>query len=156
MVVYVFGVIPHVRVAVFRFGVVLGNGGALKKMLTPFRLGLGGILGTGKQHFSFIHVKDLLNAYKFIIDNEKLDGVFNLVAPNTTTNAYFTKALGKVLHRPTFLPISESILKFIFGQGAMVLCDGQKVLPTRLLENGFKFKFDKIDQSLKDLIGDKI
>ncbi len=141
-----------VRTAIFRFGIVLGKGGALKKMLTPFKLGIGGTIGDGKQDFSFIHIEDLLNAYEYIFENDNLDGVFNLTAPTPTTNLGLTKALGKTLHRPTFLPVPQFVLNLIFSEGAKVLTDGQCVKPKRLLENGFEFKYKTIEDAIRNLI----
>ena len=142
-----------IRTAIFRFGIVLGkDGGALDKMLTPFKFGLGGTIGKGLQSFSFIHLKDLLNAYSFVYENKELDGIFNLTAPKPTTNYDFTKALGKSLSRPTILPVPEFILNMIFSEGAKVLTDGQCVKPKRLIDNGFKFEFKNIDSCLNDLL----
>ncbi|WP_072682756.1 TIGR01777 family oxidoreductase [Arcobacter sp. LA11] len=140
-----------IRTVIFRFGIVLGKGGALAKMLTPFKLGLGGIIGNGKQDFSFIHLDDLLNAYMFIYENENLDGIFNLTSPKSTTNSTLTKTIGKALSRPTIFPVPEFVLKMIFSEGAKVLTDGQCVRPKRLLENGFKFKFNTIEAAINDL-----
>lgn len=142
-----------IRVAIFRFGIVMGKGGALAKMLTPFKLGLGGTIGNGKQDFSFIHIEDLLNAYEFIYENKNLDGVFNLTVPVPTTNLGLTKALGKTLHRPTLLPVPQFVLNLIFSEGAKVLTDGQCVKPKRLLENGFEFKYETIDDTIENLVG---
>jgi uncharacterized protein (TIGR01777 family) len=139
------------KVAIFRFGVILGIGGALKKMLTPFKLGVGGKIADGKQPFSYIHIEDLARAYEFAI-KDRLEGTFNLVTPHPVTNSIFTKALGKVLHRPTIIPLPETILKLIFGEGATILTNGQRVLPKRLLNSGFKFKYGHIDDILKDLL----
>ncbi len=141
-----------IRTAIFRFGIVLGNGGALRKMLRPFKLGLGGIIADGKQYTSFIHIEDLLNAYEFVIENENCEGVFNLTAPITTTNYGLTKALGKALNRPTIFPVPKFILNLIFGEGARVLTDGQCAKPRRLLEKGFNFKFENIEDTLFDLV----
>ena len=141
-----------VRTAIFRFGIILGDGGALGKMLTPFKLGVGGIIGNGLQSFSFIHLEDLLNAYGFVYENKDLKGVFNLTAPNPTTNYEFTKALGKSLNRPTILPVPEFVLNMIFSEGAKVLTDGQCVRPKKLIDDGFKFKFEDINSCLDDLI----
>lgn len=139
------------KVSIFRFGIVLGkNGGALQKMLTPFKLGLGGTIGNGNQAFSFIHIEDLLNAYKFIIENLH-EGIFNLTAPNPTTNKGLTLALGKTLKRPTILPVPEFVLKLIFSEGARVLTDGQSVVPKKLLDLGFEFKFKTIEDSIENL-----
>mgnify|MGYP000231585073 FL=1 len=140
------------KVAIFRFGIVLGrDGGAFAKMITPFKLGLGGIIGSGNQAFSYIHIVDLLRAYQFVIEN-KFSGVFNLTAPKPTTNLLFTRALGKVLRRPTIFPVPEFILKLIFSEGAKVLTDGQDVIPEKLLSLGFKFEYKNIEETLQALI----
>ncbi|MDX4013187.1 TIGR01777 family oxidoreductase [Aliarcobacter skirrowii] len=140
------------KVAIFRFGIVLGkNGGAFKKMITPFRLGIGGIIGSGKQYFSYIHIEDLVSAYNFVIENE-FDGVFNCTAPTPTTNYEFTKTLGKLLRRPTIFPIPEFVLKLIFSEGAKVLSDGQSAVPKRLLDLKFNIKYKNIEESLKSLV----
>ncbi|CAA6799688.1 MAG: Cell division inhibitor [uncultured Sulfurovum sp.] len=142
-----------VRVAILRFGIVLGKeGGALQKMLTPFKLGVGGIIGDGKQAFSFIHIDDLARFYLHLIDNQALEGVYNMTTTKPTTNYGLTKALGKVLKRPTFLPLPTFVLQLIYGEGATVLTDGQSVIPKRVLESGFKFKFEEIDEVLEDLL----
>jgi hypothetical protein len=142
-----------VRTAIFRFGVVLGkNGGALSKMLPAFRFGLGGVISDGKAPFPFVHIDDLASAYEFVINNEKLSGIFNLTAPISTTNSGLTKALGDALHRPTIFPVPAFLLKLIFGEGATVLLDGQTVSPTRLLENGFEFKYPNIEEAIRDIL----
>ncbi|MCT7600528.1 TIGR01777 family oxidoreductase [Aliarcobacter butzleri] len=139
------------KVAIFRFGIILGkDGGALQKMITPFKFGLGGTIGSGKQAFSFIHINDLLNAYKFVIEND-YDGVFNLTAPTPTTNKGLTLALGKTLKRPTILPVPEFVLKLIFSEGARVLTDGQSAIPKKLLDLGFEFKFKTIEETIENL-----
>ncbi|QKF76680.1 TIGR01777 family oxidoreductase [Arcobacter defluvii] len=139
------------KVSIFRFGIVLGrDGGALQKMLTPFKLGLGGTIGNGNQAFSFIHISDLLNAYKFVIENSYED-IFNLTAPKPTTNKGLTLALGKTLKRPTILPVPEFVLKLIFSEGARVLTDGQSVIPKKLLDLGFEFKFRTIEETIENL-----
>lgn len=144
------------RVVIFRFGIVLGkNGGALQSMLPPFKLGLGGTIGNGSQYFSFVHIEDLKNAFHFIITQEKLEGAFNLGAPQPTTNKGLTKALGKTLHRPTLLPVPEFVLKLIYGEGATVLTDGQSMIPQRLEENGFKFQYKTIEETIENLLGEE-
>ena len=141
-----------IRTAIFRFGIVLGNGGALEKMLLPFKMGLGGVIASGNQHFSFIHIEDLLNAYKFLIENVDLNGIFNLTSPMPTTNKEFTKALGKVLNRPTVLPIPEFILNLVFSEGAKVLTNGQCVKPKRLVDSGFVFKHIGIEETIENIL----
>ena len=139
------------KVSIFRFGIVMGkNGGALQKMITPFKLGLGGVIGNGSQAFSFIHIDDLLNAYKFVIENE-YEEIFNLTAPIPTTNKGLTLALGKTLKRPTILPVPEFVLNLIFSEGAKVLTDGQSVIPKKLEDLGFEFKFKTIEDTIDNL-----
>jgi len=142
-----------IRTAIFRFGIVLGSeGGALAKMLTPFRLGVGGTIGDGSQAFSFIHIDDLLSAYEYMIKSDSLDGIFNLTSPNPTTNYALTKALGKSLKRPTILPLPEFVVNLIFGEGAKVLTDGQSALPKRLLDSGFEFRYESIEETINSLL----
>ena len=139
------------KVSIFRFGIIMGkDGGALQKMITPFKLGVGGVIGSGNQAFSFIHIEDLLNAYKFVIENE-YEEVFNLTAPVPTTNKGLTKALGKTLNRPTLFPVPEFVLNLIFSEGARVLTDGQSAIPKKLLDLGFEFKFKTIEETIENL-----
>lgn len=141
------------RVALFRFGIILGkDGGALQKMLLPFKMGVGGTIGDGRQAFSFIHIHDLARFYLHLMENQELEGVYNMTTPKPTTNHGLTKALGEVLHRPTILPLPSFVLQCIFGEGSTVLTDGQSVLPKRVLESGFSFRFESIDEVLEDLL----
>ena len=143
---------PFTKVAIFRFGVILAeDGGALKQMLLPFKFGLGGPIAGGKQGFSWIHIDDLMQAYAFVIER-KLDGIFNLTAPQITDNALFTKELGAALHRPTFMPIPAFGLRLVFGEGAGSLTSGQKVLPERLLNEGFEFRHPDLKSAFKELL----
>lgn len=142
-----------IRTVIFRFGVVLGrDGGALKKMIPPFRLGLGGRVGSGRQAVSWIHMEDLVRAFLAVIDDPSFTGIYNLTAPNPTTNAGLTRALARALHRPAFLPVPGFVLRFQFGEGARVLTDGQRVLPKRLLDQGFDFRFTDIEPAVKDCL----
>lgn len=139
------------KVSIFRFGIVMGkDGGALQKMITPFKFGLGGVIGSGKQAFSYIHIDDLMAAYKFVIQNE-CEETFNLTAPVPTTNKGLTLALGKTLKRPTILPVPEFVLNLIFSEGARVLTDGQSAVPKKLLDLGFEFKFKTIEETIENL-----
>jgi len=140
------------RVIVSRFGVVLGDGGALDKMLGAFKLGLGGKIADGSQAFSYVHIHDLARAYAFYIENKNLDGVFNLCTPNAITNNKLTSVLSKILNRPAFLPLPAFVLKMMFGEGACILTHGQNVYPKRLLESGFKFEYETIEAVLSDLL----
>ena len=137
---------------ILRFGVILGNdGGALAQMLTPFKLGVGGIIGDGKMMTSWIDVDDLVGIYSYVIEH-KLTGTFNATAPHSVTNHSFTKALGKVLHRPTIFPLPEFVLKLIFGEGASVLTGSKEVYPKALQEAGYIFKYPEIETSLGHLL----
>lgn len=141
----------NVTTSIMRFSVVLGkNGGALQKMWLPFSLGLGGIIGDGKQSMSFIHIKDLCKIYKYVIENN-LGGIFNVSAPEMITNEQFTKTLGKILNRPTIFPVPVGILKIIFGEGSQVLTNGQAAVPQRLINSSFKFDYPTIEETLKDI-----
>jgi uncharacterized protein (TIGR01777 family) len=138
--------------AITRFGIVLGNdGGALKQMLLPFKLGVGGNIGNGEMFMSWIDIDDLTNAYEHIIKNS-LVGTFNFVSPNPVKNKEFTKALGKTLKRPTIFPLPEFILKIIFGEAATVLTGSKEIYPKSLSDSGFKFKYKNIKESLEHLL----
>lgn len=142
-----------VRVVLIRTGVVLGkDGGALKKMLLPFKLGVGGRLGSGQQYMSWIHIEDLASLYVECLKNSNLSGAFNGTAPKPVTNAEFTKTLGHVLHRPTIFPVPGMALKAIFGEMSTVLLDGQKVIPARALENHFVFNHPALEEALQKSI----
>jgi uncharacterized protein (TIGR01777 family) len=142
-----------IRTVVFRFGVVLGkNGGALKEMLMPFKLGMGGTIGNGSQPFSWVHIKDLTRAVQTAVDDESYQGIYNLTAPNPTTNKGLTKALGKALKKPTIMQIPKFVLRLQLGEGAQVITEGQNVLPERLLTGGFSFSFNTIEDAVKDCV----
>jgi len=140
------------KIIIARLGVVLGRtGGMLPKILPIFKLGLGGTLGKGNQWFPWIHIKDLVSAILFLIKKEK-EGIYNFVSPNPVTNKEFTKTLGKVLKRPTLLPVPVFMMKLIFGELANIITCSIRAYPKNLLELGFKFKFETIEDALKDLI----
>jgi len=140
------------KIIIARVGVVLGTtGGMLPKILPIFKLGLGGTLGKGNQWFPWIHIKDLVSAILFLIKKEK-EGIYNFVSPNPVTNKEFTKTLGKVLKRPTLLPVPVFMMKLIFGELANIITCSIRAYPKNLLELGFKFKFETIEDALKDLI----
>ena len=137
---------------ILRFGVVLGKeGGALKQMITPFKLGVGGIIGNGKMMTSWIDIDDLVGIYRFII-NKSLTGTFNATSPNPVSNYTFTKALGKVLNRPTVLPIPEFVLRVMYGEAASVLTGSKEVYPKAITEAGYVFRYPTIEKSLDHLI----
>lgn len=141
------------RVVRLRFGVVLGReGGALAQMRAPFRLGLGGRLGSGTQPMSWIHLDDACALARLALERPELSGPVNAVAPQSVTNAQFTKTLGAVLHRPALLPVPAFALRLLLGEMAQMLLTGQKVLPKKALEAGYRFKFPELKGALADLL----
>jgi uncharacterized protein (TIGR01777 family) len=143
-----------VRVVRLRFGVVLGaDGGALPQLARPVRLGLGGVLGDGRQGFPWIHLEDALRLIEFTLDGEGLSGPFNAVAPQPVTHRQFQQALGRVLSRPVWAPVPAFLLRAALGEMAQLLVDGQDVRPRRTLEAGFTFRFSDLDTALGDLLG---
>jgi uncharacterized protein len=139
------------RVAFVRTGIVLGtDGGALPTMLVPFRLGLGGIAGSGRQWYSWIHIADLVGIYLLALDSAA--GALNGCAPNPVTNAEFTHALGTALHRPTILPTPAFVFRAMLGEGATIVVDGQRVLPKRTQDCGYRFEFPLLSGALANLL----
>jgi uncharacterized protein (TIGR01777 family) len=142
-----------IRTAVLRTGIVLSTrGGALKKMLLPFRLGAGGPLGSGDQWMSWIHIDDHVGAVRFLLDEDDLMGAVNATAPNPVRNRDFGTALGRALRRPAFMPTPAFALKLAFGDMASLLLEGQRVLPKKLLETGYRFRFPELGPALEDLL----
>lgn len=140
------------RLVLIRSGVVLSNqGGALPKMALPFRFFGGGKIGHGKQWLSWIDIEDEVEAILFLLSQSSGSGVYNLVAPNPVRQSAFAKALGKAMHRPVWMPVPAFAIRLIFGEmGQEMLLKGTQALPQRLLNEGFKFHFENIDQSLQD------
>jgi uncharacterized protein len=144
------------RVALLRTGVVLDkNGGTLKKMILPFRFFAGGRFGSGRQWISWIHIDDLVKAIIFTIENKNLYGPINLTSPNPVTNKIFTGELGRMLHRPSWLPVPSFLLKIILGEMSSVLLEGQRALPEKLLSAGFTFIHPTIDMALTEIFSNK-
>jgi uncharacterized protein len=142
-----------VRVVRARIGIVLGNdGGALTQMALPFRFFLGGPVGNGNQWISWIHVHDICKAALFVIENNGLSGPMNFTAPEPVRNRDLAKAIGKVLRRPSIIPAPAFMIKLALGEFAAYVLQGQRVIPKRLLSNGFKFEFPTVEQALKDLL----
>jgi len=139
-----------IRTVLLRTGIVLSkDGGALATMLTPFKLGVGGVVGSGKQWMSWISLDDEIAVINFAIENENLRGAINAVSPHPVTNEEFTKTLGEVLYRPTFLPLPEFAVSMIFGEmGDALLLASTKVLPNRLEEAGFEFKYPDLKAAI--------
>lgn len=143
---------PSTRVCVLRTGIVLANnGGALQKMLPPFKAGLGGRIGSGQQFMSWIHINDMLRLTDFLLQHPTLHGAFNATAPQPVTNAQFSQTLAKVLHRPALLPMPAFVLRLMFGEMADLLLTGQRVIPANLIKAGFGFQFPELEPALRAL-----
>jgi uncharacterized protein (TIGR01777 family) len=137
-----------IRVVTFRQGVVLAReDGALGRMLLPFKLGLGGRIGSGRQWLTWVALDDLTSAYAFALHTE-ISGPVNLCAPNPVTNAQFADALGRALRRPTFIPTPAFAVRALFGEMADVILRGRRGLPARLLDAGFEFSLPTVDEAL--------
>ncbi len=141
-----------IRLVKLRIGVVLGYGGALARILPIFRAGAGGIIGSGKQWFSWVHRDDLVNLILFAIAKPDLQGAINGTAPETVTNAEFTKALAEALSCPAFLPVPAIALQLLFGEAASIILEGQRVLPLKAQTNGFQFTYPDIRSALKQIL----
>ena len=142
-----------VRVALARTGIVLGaGGGSLAKMLTPFKLGAGGPLGSGRQWMPWIHVADLARLYLHAADTASITGPMNAVAPNPVHNSEFTKLLARQLHRPAFMPAPYLGLRLVFGEFAQVLFASQRVIPKVALDTGFVFQYPELAGALREIL----
>ncbi|WP_017753947.1 TIGR01777 family oxidoreductase [Calidifontibacillus oryziterrae] len=144
---------PYTRIIKLRLGVVLGkDGGALPKMILPYKLFVGGKVGTGKQWLSWIHIGDLVQLIEHCIINETINGAINATAPTPVTNDEFGRTVGQVLRRPHLFPVPAFVLKLMFGEMSRLLLDGQKVLPKNALESGFHFNYPTVEKACKDLL----
>ena len=143
-----------IRTVLLRTGIVLSkDGGALATMMTPFKLGVGGVVGSGKQWMSWISLDDVVGMINFALENESVRGAVNVVAPNPVTNEEFTKTLGSVLYRPTFLPLPEFAVHMVFGEmGDALLLDSTRVIPKRLQDNGYEFRFTDLKPALEHAV----
>lgn len=143
-----------IRVANIRTGIVLDhNGGALEKLLLPFKLGFGGPIGSGNQWWSWIMLKDLINIYMYVLENESLTGPVNAVAPNALRNKDFVKALGKALRRPSAVPLPTFAVKLMLGEmGEALLLSSQHVIPKKLTDAGFVFKYPILQEGLGSIL----
>jgi uncharacterized protein (TIGR01777 family) len=145
-----------VRVAITRFGIVLGKtGGALGQMIPAFKKFVGGPLGSGRQWFSWIHMEDLLNAFVFVFETQTIHGPVNFCSPNPVRNRELSKALGKVLRRPSCLTTPGFMLRLIMGEFGSVLLEGHRVIPAKLLRNGFSFRYPEIEGALQEVVGEE-
>jgi len=143
-----------IRTVLLRTGILLSkDGGALAAMLTPFKLGAGGVVGSGKQWISWVSLDDVVGIINYAIENEKVRGAINAVAPNPVTNQEFTKTLGSVLSRPTILPLPEFAVNLVFGEmGDALLLDSTRVVPARLKDAGYEFKYRELKSALIDAV----
>jgi uncharacterized protein len=142
-----------VRRAVIRTGIVLTtNGGALPRLLLPYKMFVGGPFGNGQQWYSWIHIADQVAAIRFLIENPEATGNFNLTAPNPKRNRDFGRILGRVINRPSWIPVPAFALTLLFGEVTTTVLDGQRVQPARLQQLGYKFKYSELEPALRDLI----
>jgi uncharacterized protein (TIGR01777 family) len=142
------------RVVITRFGIVMGEkGGALSQMIPLFKKYIGGPIGSGKQWFSWVHIKDLAEAFAFLLKHPEISGPVNVCSPNPVRNKDLAKALGRALHRPSFIPAPGFMVKLVLGEFGSVILEGQKVIPRKLLENGFVFQYADIHKALQGIVG---
>lgn len=143
----------NIRQVSARMGVILDkNEGAFPKLFLPFKFFAGSVLGSGKQWMPWIHIDDLVNIYHFIIYNENISGPVNFVSNNPVTMTEFVKAISKVTKRPVLIKIPESLLNIFFGEQAMIVTKGQKAIPRKLIESGFRFTFTDIEEAIRSLV----
>lgn len=143
-----------VRLCLSRTGVVVGaNGGFLKRMALPFKLGLGGRIGSGHQYMPWVHRDDVVGAIVWMLENPQASGAYNVVSPSPVTNREFTRTLGQVLHRPVLFPVPEVVLKLALGEMSDLLLTGQRAVPERLLAEGYSFEWPELAPALKQAIG---
>jgi len=143
-----------IRTCYLRTGIVLGeNGGALSKMLPPFKKGLGGPIGDGKQWMSWIHIEDIVGMIRFAIENDSIHGPINGTAPEAVNNHVFTKTLAKVLWRPAFFRMPKMVVKLVFGEmGEELLLAGKRIIPEKMVKAGYQFQYPKLEEALKSLL----
>ncbi|MGV3667714.1 MAG: TIGR01777 family oxidoreductase [Leptospira bouyouniensis] len=142
-----------IRTILLRTGIVLSpNGGALEKMIPPFLMGVGGAIASGNQGMSWIHILDFVDATIHLMESEKASGAYNLVSPNPTNNTEFSKQLAKVLKRPNLFKVPSFAIQALFGEGSVVVTKGQYVVPERLLQSGYEFQFQNLNDALSNLL----
>jgi len=146
-----------VRVVTIRTGIVLGRRrGALAEMAAPFKFFAGGPIGNGRHYMSWIHIDDHIGITKMALIDETISGGINVTAPAPVINRDFMKAIGKALNRPSWLPVPAFVLKLVFGEGAVLLVEGQRVLPKKAQDAGYKFRFTDVDSAVRDALGTSI
>ncbi len=143
------------RVCLLRTGVVLAKrGGALAKMVLPFRAGLGGPLGDGQQYMPWIHLDDMVNGIIFLLMHETLSGPFNMVSPYPARNEQFSALLGEVLHRPAFMRVPAGLIRLLMGESAVLVLGGQRAVPQRLEDAGFTYSHQELREALEDVLAE--
>lgn len=142
----------NVRLVILRFGIILGNGGALGKMITPFKLFAGGPIGTGQQWFSWIHLDDIVSLIIQALTKSTMEGVYNGTAPQPVSMNDLSTTMGKVMNRPSWLPVPGFAIEAILGDGAKVVLEGQQVLPKRTLESGFEYQYPNLQSALTQIL----
>lgn len=140
------------RLVIIRTGIVLGMGGAIGKMITPFKMFAGGPIGSGRQWFAWIHRDDLVNLIITALRRPELEGVYNATSPNPVRMAEFCQTLGQVMHRPSWLPVPGFALELLLGDAAKVILEGQQVLPKRTLASGFTYKYPTLKPALEQIL----
>ena len=140
------------RFVILRVGMVLGKGGAMDKMLLPFRLGIGGKLGSGEQHISWIHVEDLANMYIQVLEDKNAKGIYNATATYSVTNNEFTKTLGKILRKPTRFSVPKFVLNIVLGEMSSVVLGNTKVEPKKFKADNFHYLYPTLELALKDVV----
>lgn len=141
-----------VRLVILRLGIVLGLGGALGKMITPFKLFAGGPIGSGRQWFSWIHIEDLVSLIIQALTQPDMEGVYNATSPKPVRMNDLSQTMGDVMNRPSWLPVPAFALEALLGDGAIVVLEGQQVLPKRTLESGFKYQYPNLQPALKEIL----
>lgn len=140
------------RLVILRFGIVLGMGGAIAKMITPFKLFAGGPIGSGRQWFSWIHRDDLVNLIIQALTKPEMEGVFNATAPHPVRMAELAQAMGEAMQRPSWLPVPNFAIEALLGEGSIVVLEGQQVLPKRTQETGFNYQYANVKEALATIV----
>jgi uncharacterized protein (TIGR01777 family) len=148
--------IQGVRLVKLRIGVVLGNqGGAFPIMRLPYRLGVGGKIGSGRQWLSWIHLEDIIRLIEFCMTHPEAEGPVNATAPEPVTNDQFGQAVGRAYHRPHWFPVPAVMMKAVLGEQSLIILEGQRILPAKALELGFKFRYPHLQEALNDLANEQ-
>jgi hypothetical protein len=142
-----------VRLVIFRIGIVLANGGALGKMIGPFKMFAGGPIGSGRQWFSWIYLEDLSELISQALTRSDMSGVYNATSPNPVLMSQLCRTLGEVMNRPSWLPVPDFVLELLLGDAAVVVLEGQQVLPTKTQATGFQYRYPELKAALSEIVG---